>query len=411
MFAYRQPQYYRSPFHSAYYDDEDEASYHYIEQQRQEQAYAERMRRAKEQRELEEAHARRQAQEEAYLAAQRQQAARARAEEEYRQRVEQQRQRRHAEEKQRRRHLQSAYNDDLASQLFGHLFAPPMKHKAEKRAHERTPSPEHRAERQPSPAPTAESTTSAAKAMEQPSTEQEESTKAKMDYDTALRIVQSRGKQALLIRRRLRTLRNIQERFDSLKGVFVDPARLVFAASTEYKRDVDVSAMFSLDFNAEKSHTAPVLAFTPLNRPLQAYEEALTRLLVELDDVPSQGSTTVKTERKQLVRTIEAELARLDALKVDIWNKQRAVTASLVDIVAQKDDSPAPSLVSEDAAWDSMSSTDVGEANEHDAASMQVADELPSEKTLQSIALAESSVTDGAKGLDEDSDMKLESLV
>lgn len=379
MFAYRQPQYYRSPFHTAYYDDEDEASYRYIEQQRQQQAYAERMRRAKQQRDLEEAYARRTAQQEAYLAAHRQ---RARAEEEHRQRIEQQRHRRHAEEKQRRRDLHSAYNDDLASQLFGHLFPSAMNRRAEPKTHERTPSPEHRGERQPSPVPVAESTALAATAMEQAVTEQEEPTKVKMDYDTALRIVQSRGKQALLIRRRLRTLKNIQERFDSLKSVFVDPARLVFAASTAFKRNADVSAMYSLDFNAEKSHNAPVLAFTPLNRPLQAYEEALTRLLVELDDVPSQGSTTVKTERKQPVRTIGAELARLDALKIDIWNRHRANAVSLVDAEAQTIDSPAPSLVSEDAAWDSMSSTDVDEANEHDAASMQVADESPSEKTL-----------------------------
>lgn len=79
----------------------------------------------------------------------------------------------------------------------------------------------------------------------------------------------------------------------------------------------------SLVFNLEKSNSTntPVLAFVKENRPLQAYEESLVRLLVELDGISLGGSRVLKAQRKETVLRVEAELKRLDEIKLAEWAK------------------------------------------------------------------------------------------
>lgn len=81
----------------------------------------------------------------------------------------------------------------------------------------------------------------------------------------------------------------------------------------------------SLDFDIPKSRESgqPTLAYTSNNRPLQAYEESLLRLLTDLDDIPSGGYTKVKKERKALARDIQSELDRVDSYKVQMWQGLR----------------------------------------------------------------------------------------
>jgi hypothetical protein len=55
------------------------------------------------------------------------------------------------------------------------------------------------------------------------------------------------------------------------------------------------------------------LSFTTANRPIHEYEAALSKLLTELDAVDSDGDDSVRTRRRELVKSVEAALADLDA--------------------------------------------------------------------------------------------------
>ncbi|KAL8276745.1 hypothetical protein RQP46_010854 [Phenoliferia psychrophenolica] len=57
------------------------------------------------------------------------------------------------------------------------------------------------------------------------------------------------------------------------------------------------------------------LAFTPSNAPVLAHEDALVKLLTQLDGVESDGDDVVRAERKRLVKEVDAELERLDGIK------------------------------------------------------------------------------------------------
>ncbi|CAE7056090.1 unnamed protein product [Rhizoctonia solani] len=63
------------------------------------------------------------------------------------------------------------------------------------------------------------------------------------------------------------------------------------------------------------------LAYTPNNAPLHGYEHALTGLLTRLDAVESYGDDGVRKARKEVVKTIEKELERLDGVKAEAWKR------------------------------------------------------------------------------------------
>ncbi|SCV74063.1 BQ2448_6495 [Microbotryum intermedium] len=64
-------------------------------------------------------------------------------------------------------------------------------------------------------------------------------------------------------------------------------------------------------------HTADngKLAYDSHNAPFHAYEDALVKMLTQLDEVSTKGDDKIKMARKALVRKIEKELSRLDQIK------------------------------------------------------------------------------------------------
>ncbi|KAK4046196.1 hypothetical protein OIV83_006271 [Microbotryomycetes sp. JL201] len=68
-------------------------------------------------------------------------------------------------------------------------------------------------------------------------------------------------------------------------------------------------------FRSSATDKAPKLDFTAMNAPVHAYEEALTKLLLELDGVQSEGDSAVRETRKNLVHRVETELERLEGMK------------------------------------------------------------------------------------------------
>ncbi|GAA5932985.1 hypothetical protein JCM1841_003861 [Sporobolomyces salmonicolor] len=66
----------------------------------------------------------------------------------------------------------------------------------------------------------------------------------------------------------------------------------------------------------------PPLAFGAPNASFLAYEDFLVNLLSKVDAVESGGDRAIKGARKELVRKVEKELARLDAMKDRAWEEQ-----------------------------------------------------------------------------------------
>ncbi|GAA5934399.1 hypothetical protein JCM3775_000348 [Rhodotorula graminis] len=83
------------------------------------------------------------------------------------------------------------------------------------------------------------------------------------------------------------------------------------------QRDLALPAPSALVFTPKASSSSPKLAFTPVNAPVHAYEEALTRLLTELDAVDSAGDLAVRAQRKNLVTAVEGE-----AQRVERWRRE-----------------------------------------------------------------------------------------
>ncbi|CAD6579551.1 MAG: hypothetical protein CYPHOPRED_000908 [Cyphobasidiales sp. Tagirdzhanova-0007] len=137
-----------------------------------------------------------------------------------------------------------------------------------------------------------------------------------MTYTAAVCIIQKLAKKQLSIRRQLRSVHALRLRFGELRKVFAEPDALIF--------------------DAEKSTSlSPVLAYSPANRPLLAYEESLSRLLIDLDAIVSGGSERVRADRKALAVAIEAELSRLEALRLQAWQRQQADASFSLPISAE----------------------------------------------------------------------------
>ncbi|GAA6020177.1 hypothetical protein JCM11491_005556 [Sporobolomyces phaffii] len=78
-----------------------------------------------------------------------------------------------------------------------------------------------------------------------------------------------------------------------------------------------------LSFDPKSRPDAPKLDYSPGNAPFHAFDEALTKLLIELDGVDScGGEVEIRTRRKQLVLAVEQELERLDDLRKREYAKQ-----------------------------------------------------------------------------------------
>ncbi|GAA5911186.1 hypothetical protein JCM8208_005752 [Rhodotorula glutinis] len=84
-------------------------------------------------------------------------------------------------------------------------------------------------------------------------------------------------------------------------------------------RDTLLPSPSSLVFTPKASASAPKLAFTPVNAPVHGYEEALTRLLTELDAVDSAGDLAVRQQRKNLVTAVDQEAQRVERWRRDCF--------------------------------------------------------------------------------------------
>ncbi|KPV75525.1 uncharacterized protein RHOBADRAFT_44032 [Rhodotorula graminis WP1] len=116
----------------------------------------------------------------------------------------------------------------------------------------------------------------------------------------------------------LSTLASLASEFASRRSAFTSPSTLTFSPSP------------SPADRATRSPTPP-LAFGRANAVFLGYEEALLALLTRIDAVESGGDDGVRRTRKELVRAIEDELARLDGIKARAWEEQSGSSAGESD--------------------------------------------------------------------------------
>ena len=103
---------------------------------------------------------------------------------------------------------------------------------------------------------------------------------------------------------RLSTLARLAAQLDSLTRNFAVPHVLHFAPTA----------------SAEQ----PKLTFDAANKPVLELDDGLTKLLLALDGVESDGDATVRDERKRLVKAVEAEIDKLDRARRDAFERQQA---------------------------------------------------------------------------------------
>ncbi|ORY92660.1 hypothetical protein BCR35DRAFT_298142 [Leucosporidium creatinivorum] len=105
---------------------------------------------------------------------------------------------------------------------------------------------------------------------------------------------------------RLKSLAQLSNQLHQLKHSFQPPPTLTFQP------------------NATASN--PKLDFTANNAPVLGYDEALLKLMIQLDAVESEGDQKVREERKRVVNLVDRELAWLDRLKREAWENGGRVT-------------------------------------------------------------------------------------
>ena len=85
----------------------------------------------------------------------------------------------------------------------------------------------------------------------------------------------------------------------------------------------------------ETSNSNPRLAFTSNNKVVLEYIENLNRLVDKLDVIESGGHASVREQRKQMIRDVEAEAQRMDRWIAAVWK--------LAQPSAQAQSKPQPS--------------------------------------------------------------------
>ncbi|GJN89311.1 hypothetical protein Rhopal_002291-T1 [Rhodotorula paludigena] len=169
----------------------------------------------------------------------------------------------------------------------------------------------------------------------------------------------------------LSTLAALAADFHARQRAFVSPSALVFQPSPAADR-------------LARSPTPP-LAFGAPNSAFLGHEEALLALLTRIDAVESHGDADVKRARKELVREIERELSRLDAIKEHAWEEQSGSSASEGDSMDASDDEEAHDQQHDEEQPEVVEILDLASASDSDSdLSLSDSDSLrASSRTIQ----------------------------
>jgi hypothetical protein len=134
-------------------------------------------------------------------------------------------------------------------------------------------------------------------------------------------------------RQALASIAELSTQFEQLKSAFSPPQQLDYRGATP--DDVITVPVSSEAFahassippssgdvedTTKTSKSNPGLAFAPNSKIVLEYIEKLNRLVDKLDGIESGGDATVREQRKQMIRSVEAESQRMDRWIAAVWN-------------------------------------------------------------------------------------------
>jgi len=132
-------------------------------------------------------------------------------------------------------------------------------------------------------------------------------------------------------RKALATISELEAKFGDLKHAFTLPEAVDYLSADGEVITVKVDAsVIPMQLEAPSESTLPArLAFTPANVPIRAYDEDLNRILTKLDAVESWGQKKVRERRRDVVRNVELEAARIETVWAEVW--RRHISAEKAD--------------------------------------------------------------------------------
>jgi hypothetical protein len=124
-------------------------------------------------------------------------------------------------------------------------------------------------------------------------------------------------------RKSLAAISQLESKFEDLKHAFTlpDAVDYISADGEVVTLRVDHAALTQSETRSESASPAARLAFTPTNVHIRAYDGNLNCILTTLDAVESWGEKKVRDRRRDVVRNVEQEAARIESLWVDIWRR------------------------------------------------------------------------------------------
>ncbi|KAJ3910415.1 hypothetical protein F5879DRAFT_929464 [Lentinula edodes] len=114
----------------------------------------------------------------------------------------------------------------------------------------------------------------------------------------------------------LESVRNIEASLTALQDEFEFPSEVDFSPAPSRS-----SSPVRDDISESDTLTLRKLAYTARNHPIRSYEQALSRLLVQLDEIESHGNADVRISRKAVVARVEGALEELEQKVESRWNK------------------------------------------------------------------------------------------
>lgn len=143
-------------------------------------------------------------------------------------------------------------------------------------------------------------------------------------HDEAASKIQNRYR----VHRSLQTIANLERQFKESQARFTFPSSIDFQrpgndaqdhVSVPASRHPDSVASDSGDSMDVNSQTEGKLAYTSNNFSLNAYLDEMLKLLTKLDGVESWGEKAVREKRRNVVKEIEIEMARVDGYWKGVW--------------------------------------------------------------------------------------------
>ncbi|GAA6020959.1 hypothetical protein JCM11491_001564 [Sporobolomyces phaffii] len=143
-----------------------------------------------------------------------------------------------------------------------------------------------------------------------PSKKEEDAAEPHSSDEEAATTVQRHFHRHLARRNALAKLSSLSSTFADRQSSFVRPTSFTFQQPSPASSPANATP-------------PPPLAFGSANSAFLSHEDFLVNLLSKIDAVESGGDRQVKQERKSLVRRVEKELSRLDAMKERAWEHQQ----------------------------------------------------------------------------------------